>query len=119
MDEVWKKQVIFQAELFPIWVAKVTWRKLIEGRQVLWFIDNEAARSAMVRAYSPVIESMQLVRNSSWEDVNAQTTNWYARVPSKANFSDAASRLDFGCYYRMGYAKVQPVYSHEVQEMGR
>ena len=47
-----KKQVICQAELFPIWIAKVTWRSLLSGRQVLWFCDNEAARSAVVRSYS-------------------------------------------------------------------
>ena len=37
-----RKQVIYQAELFPIWIAKVTWKHLLNGRQVLWFCDNEA-----------------------------------------------------------------------------
>lgn len=109
-----KKQVIYQAELFPIWIAKRTWREVIKGRQVLWFCDNEAARSAMIRAYSPVIDSMELVRHAAWEDVNSQTTNWYARVPSKSNLSDSASRLDFEMYYKMGFAKVQPIYAHDV-----
>eukprot|EP00435_Cladocopium_sp_Y103_P001953 s3084_g1.t1 len=108
-----KKQVIFQAELFPIWVAKVTWREVIRGRQVLWFCDNEAARSAMVRAYSPVIDSMQLVRSCAFEDVASQSSNWYARVPSKSNIADAASRLDFSFYEGMGYARVHPVYTHD------
>ena len=57
-----KKQVICQAELFPIWVAKATWRSLLSGRQVLWFCDNEAARSAVIRSYSPLLDSMQIVR---------------------------------------------------------
>jgi hypothetical protein len=108
-----KKQVIFQAELFPIWVAKVTWKELLSFRQVIWFCDNEAARAAMVRSYSPLLDSMQLIRNCAHEDVKAQTLNWYARVPSKSNLSDAASRLDFRCYGPMGFTMVTPLYSHD------
>jgi hypothetical protein len=108
-----RKQVIFQAEIFPIWVAKATWKDLLSFRQVIWFCDNEAARAAMVRSYSPLLDSMQLIRNCAHEDVKAQTLNWYARVPSKSNLSDAASRLDFRCYEPMGFTKVKPLYSHE------
>jgi hypothetical protein len=109
-----KKQVIFQAELFPIWIAKVTWRNLLQRRQVLWFCDNEAARSAMIRSYSPLLDSMQLIRLCAAEDVAAQSTNWYARVPSKSNLSDAASRLDFSCYALLGFTKVMPSYAHDL-----
>ena len=109
-----RKQVIYQAELFPIWIAKVTWKHLLNGRQVLWFCDNEAARSAMIRSYSPLLDSLQLVRCCAFEDVAAQSTNWYARVPSKSNISDAASRLDFGCYASLGFTKVMPNYAHDL-----
>ena len=108
-----KKQVICQAELFPIWISKITWKHLLLGRQVLWFCDNEAARAAMVKMYSPLLDSMLLIRNCAYEDVAAQSTNWYARVPSKSNISDAASRLDFSSYGYMGFTKVTPKYSHD------
>ena len=109
-----KEQVICQAELFPIWVSKVTWRNLLSGRQVLWFCDNEAARSAMIRSYSPLLDSMQIVRQCAFEDVAAQSTNWYARVPSKSNLADAASRLDFSCYAFLGFTKLTPLYTHDL-----
>ena len=57
-----ESQVIFRAELFPIWVAKATWRDLLRYRQVIWFVDNEAARAAMVRSYSPLLDSMEMIR---------------------------------------------------------
>ena len=121
--EDWKKggktQVIFQAELFPIWIAKATWRGLLSHRQVIWFVDNEAARAAMVRSYSPLLDSMELIRNCAYEDVEAQSLNWYARVPSRSNLSDAASRLEFACYGPMGFTKVTPLYSHDANEVGR
>ena len=108
-----RKQVIFQAELFPIWIAKRTWRHLLKGRQVIWFCDNEAARSALVRSYSPLLDSMEIIRSCAAEDVSAQTLNWYARVPTKSNIADAASRLDLSCYNSLGFAKVMPCYSHD------
>ena len=92
----------------------MTWRSLLKGRQVLWFCDNEAARSAVVRSYSPLLDSMQIVRQCAFEDVAAQTTNWYARVPSKSNLADAASRLDFRCYASLGFTKVTPLYAHDI-----
>ena len=52
-----------------------------------------------------LLDSMQLIRNCAHEDVKAQTLNWYARVPSKSNLSDAASRLDFRCLRANGLHK--------------
>ena len=39
-----QEQLIGQAELFPVLVAKWTWAKLLTGRRCILFIDNEAAR---------------------------------------------------------------------------
>ena len=36
-----KRQVISQAEIFPVLVAKETWGHILENRSVLWFLDNE------------------------------------------------------------------------------
>ena len=94
-------------------MAKATWRDLLRYRQVIWFVDNEAARAAMVRSYSPLLDSMEMIRNCAYEDVRAQSLNWYARVPSCSNLSDAASRLEFECYGPMGFTKVAPTYFHD------
>ena len=112
--EVWKRggkrQVICQAELFPIWIAKVTWRAILSGRPILWFSDNEAARAGMVKSYPPLLDSMHIIRLCAFEDVAAQSVNWYARVPSKSNISDAASRLDFSCYQYLGFTSDASVF---------
>eukprot|EP00973_Karenia_brevis_P033900 4677737-Karenia_brevis.AAC.1 len=39
-----QEQVIGQAELFPVLVAKLNWEKYLKGRRALFFLDNEAAR---------------------------------------------------------------------------
>ena len=52
-----KKQVIAQAEIFPVVIAKATWSKTLEGRSILWFLDNESARMSLVRNFSPILDS--------------------------------------------------------------
>ena len=52
-----KKQVIAQAEIFPVVIAKSTWNQILEGRSILWFLDNESARMSLVRNFSPILDS--------------------------------------------------------------
>ena len=54
-------QVIGQAEIFPLLLARLTWGHRLRGRRVIYFIDNEAARIGLVRAYSPVLPSLNLI----------------------------------------------------------
>eukprot|EP00435_Cladocopium_sp_Y103_P059062 s2761_g21.t1 len=93
-----KRQVIAQAEIFPVLIAKATWNQMIQGRSVLWFLDNDAARLALVRNFSPVLDNFFLLQINAKLDVQFQARNWYSRVPSKSNPSDSASRLEFSEY---------------------
>lgn len=93
-----KRQVIAQAEMFPVLAAKCTWKKQLSGRSIIWFLDNESARMAFVRCFSPVIDNYFMLQLNSKFDLELQTRNWYSRVPSKSNPSDSASRLSFTEY---------------------
>ena len=93
-----KRQVIAQTEIFPVLVAKETWTEEIRGRSILWFLDNESAKMALIRNFSPVIDSFMLLQANAVLDVETQSRNWYSRVPSESNPSDSASRLEFGEY---------------------
>ena len=42
-----KRQVIAQAEMFPVLAAQCTWRKQLSGRSIIWFLDNESARMTL------------------------------------------------------------------------
>jgi hypothetical protein len=50
-------QVIGQAELLPVLWAKWTWQEKIKKKRTLVFIDNDSARFALIRCYSPVPSS--------------------------------------------------------------
>jgi hypothetical protein len=110
-----RKQVISQAEIFPVLVAKETWRQVIENRSILWFLDNDSARMALIRNYSPVLDNFCLLQLNAELDVKIPTRNWYSRVPSKSNPSDDASRLEFEAY---SYAiQSQPCYAMALEAL--
>ena len=76
-------------------VAKKTWGGFIEHRRVLYFIDNDSARYALIKLYSQVPSSCELLWEASALDVKFDTASWYARVPSASNPADGVSRLKF------------------------
>ena len=93
-----KRQVIAQAEILPVLVSKDTWKDHLFGRSILWFLDNDAARAALIRNFSPVMDNFFVLQLNSKMDTSIRARNWYNRVPSTSNPSDDASRLEFGAY---------------------
>ena len=87
-------QVIGQAEIFPAAVARWTWQHIISNRRVIYFIDNESARLALVKSYSPILPSLRLIMLClEWDNRNGGTP-WYARVPTYSNIADGPSRFE-------------------------
>jgi len=76
---------------------------------VLWFLDNESAKMALIRNFSPILDSFLLLQTNAKLDIETQSKNWYSRVPSRSNPSDSASRLEFGEY--ASSMKCEPCYT--------
>ena len=95
---IWKtrpdqEQVIGQAEIFPALVARWTWASHLADNRVMYFIDNESARLALVKSYSPVLPSLSLVQECVAVDFQITSSPWYARVPTFSNIADSPSRM--------------------------
>ena len=90
-----KQQLIGQAELLPVLLAKTTWPERFVDRMNITFIDNNSAMFGLIRGYSPVLDSASLINESWLMDAQLGTASWYARVPTASNIADAPSRLDF------------------------
>ena len=88
-----QQQVIGQAELYPVLVARWTWRKELSGRKVIFMIDNESARLGLVKACSPVLPSLRIIVACHQWDIDHELTPWYSREPTEANISDGPSRM--------------------------
>jgi len=101
-----QKQVIGQAEIFPVLIAKLTWAKELAGRRVIFFVDNESAKIALIRAYSPVLASLKLSLECSAWDIQNDCSSWYARVPTSCNVADSPSRMEVSDFLRQLNARV-------------
>ncbi|CAK0864596.1 unnamed protein product, partial [Prorocentrum cordatum] len=92
------EQVIGQAELAPAVVARLLWPDVLRQAVLLHWVDNEAARFGLIRGYSPVEASAELISWSQELDMARGTASWVERAPSLGNPADKASRLVFdGC----------------------
>ena len=70
-------------------------RKLKErlaGRRVIYFIDNEAARFALLKGTSGKDTMQQLTAAFHLVDLSFPSVAWVERIPSESNSSDAPSR---------------------------
>ena len=106
-----QKQVIGQAEIFPVLVAKLTWAEKLAGRRVIYFVDNESAKIALIRAYSPILASLKLALECAAWDFQNDCSSWYARVPTICNIADAPSRMELSDFLReLRAIVVRPVF---------
>ena len=90
-----KEQVIGQAEIYPVVVARALKRNKLLQRRRFFFIDNDSARDSLIAAYSPVIASQSLIYQFLLQDFVSPINAWFARVQSVSNAGDDPSRLNF------------------------
>ena len=108
--KVGQEQVVGQAELYPLWVSRLTWGERMKGRKVIYFIDNDSARMALIKSYSPVKPSLDIIMGCVEWDGSNNSTAWYARVPTESNIADAPSRMDRCFCEQIGAKIVAPIF---------
>ena len=106
------EQVITHAEVYPVYLARVCWQRLIIGRRILCFVDNNAATFSLIRGFMDSATGDWLVRAVMHQEFLQGAWTWYARVPSASNPSDEVSRRDLTWVRRHNYQEahvVQPI----------
>ena len=97
--KIWKSegktQVIGQAELLPTVMVRLADKESFRHRRLIFFIDNDSARQALIKGWSPSHSSNNIVQLMIQAEVQCQTWTWYSRVPTKSNPADDPSRLVF------------------------
>jgi hypothetical protein len=104
-----QKQVIGQAEIFPVLMSRYVWASRLEGRPNITFIDNMSAMDALIKGLSNHDASLSLVADTWAADSALQTASWYDRVPSASNPADAPSRGDAAGLLAAGAVRRRPV----------
>lgn len=90
-----------QLEILAGPLALATWPSILADRQVIHFVDNNAAASGLVKGYSPTQDSSPLVGEYWLRASSARADIYIERVESKSNLSDGPSRLNFHLMKRL------------------
>ena len=70
---------------------------------------DDSARFALIRMFSPVSASRDILWQVAHVDMMSRAASWYARVASASNPADGPSRLDFALVtQRWGAIRVYP-----------
>ena len=87
------EQVITQAEMMPVVICKRQFSHLLREARVLYFIDNEGVKEALVSGSTKSKASRRMLVEAMIQDARNDSLTWYARIPSPSNVADAPSRL--------------------------
>ncbi len=78
--------------MYAALLVRFRYRDLLLNRPCIFFIDNEAARIALLKGASPSISLFRMTHAISVLDAAKPCGIWYERVPSFSNISDRPSR---------------------------
>ena len=90
-----RRQLVGQAEILPVILAQELWGCFLKERRVIVFVDNDAARHAIIRGASPSDPSAILVSMFWANETSLGSFSWVERVPTQSNPADGPSRLRF------------------------
>jgi hypothetical protein len=86
---------IFELELLPVWISLVEWEGYLSNTQCVFYLDNEAAKGALVRGATEGGSGAKLVHAFVIAEMRCQVKVWFSRVPTSSNIADGPSRMSF------------------------
>eukprot|EP00435_Cladocopium_sp_Y103_P028367 s3494_g7.t1 len=99
------KHPIFELELLPVLCAAQLWASFLNHSQCVFYVDNEAAKGALLSGATSTVVGQQLVSDFVQTEMDCQIKVWFARVPSSSNLADKPSRLDETELHALGVIK--------------
>ncbi|CAE7740635.1 unnamed protein product [Symbiodinium sp. CCMP2592] len=82
---------IYEVELLAIWAALKLWMSRLTRCLVVIYLDNEAAKGALVSGKSSTLPGQSIVSSVLDLEDSARIRPWYGRVPTSSNPADETS----------------------------
>ncbi|CAE6941197.1 unnamed protein product [Symbiodinium sp. CCMP2592] len=86
------EQIICEVELYALLMIRACLQNFLSGKRIIFFIDNDAARSVVLRGQSRSDAMHRLAMALSMVEAVAPCISWIERVPSSSNIADWPSR---------------------------
>eukprot|EP00971_Amphidinium_carterae_P165276 3276223-Amphidinium_carterae.2 len=87
-----RKQNIYLAEIVPVGVSKKVWAAQLADRACVYYVDNMAAKAALVGSSASDPLALALMWKALDLDLQGRCRSWYSWIPSASNAADAPSR---------------------------
>eukprot|EP00435_Cladocopium_sp_Y103_P018181 s871_g4.t1 len=100
------KHPIFELELLPVFCALITWEQHLKHTQCIFYLDNEAAKGALVTGATSTPAGRQMIQAFVLKEMECQVKIWFSRVPTSSNVADDPSRLVTDELYALGVSRV-------------
>ena len=84
---------IHELEIAPILVSLCLWKGLLEGVQLVCYLDNEGAKHSCVRCFAHAEPADTWVSAIASKELQLQLRTWYGRVGTSANIADGPSQF--------------------------
>ena len=112
------KHPIYELELFPVLISLVLWGDSIASSHAVCCLDNDAARSSLIRAAGAIELGSWLIELVAQFEMEHNLLPWFARVPSISNPADEVSRLDFAGGLFRGVRRIRVKLPSHLREWG-
>ena len=99
---------IYELEIAPILISLCLWRSLLEGVQLVCYLDNEGAKHSCVRCFANAEPADKWIAAIASIELELQLRTWYGRVGAASNIADGPSRLDFSSGVLNGCVRSRP-----------
>ena len=95
-------QVIHEAEILPVVISRKVWSEALKDKDIIHFVDQDAARYNLIRGYAGGDTAASLVDDFWMQEAEVGCSTWFERVQTDANTGDPASRGDVDHMRRVG-----------------
>ena len=109
---------IYELEVLPVLLATLIWAECIQQSQVVFYIDNEAAKSAFIQGVGFTKVAKELTTKFDDLETRLGIISWFGRVASHSNLADGPSRLRFDSALLSGAVKKSLKLPQHISELG-
>ena len=98
---------IYEVELLPVLIAVTVWKEVLQSCQIVFYIDNEAAKAGLIRGAGATPLANAIIGDFCTAEAELQLKTWFNRVPTHSNLSDGPSRQDFELVNALGCSRFE------------
>eukprot|EP00435_Cladocopium_sp_Y103_P072300 s179_g39.t2 len=109
---------IYELEILPLIIVAAVWKRFLAGAMIVFYVDNDAAKSAFIQGTSPTNAGRTLLDQFTALEANLRLYPWFGRVPSASNPADPPSRMFFDLPFLKSGLRIRINFPAHLEGMG-